>query len=77
MSDICVFRKELDGRFVNCRALRVTECPVKCSFHKSVSEYSQGQIEAENRLREKGLQVVIAERTNGERYMTTEKISRK
>lgn len=75
MSDICVFRNERNGRFVNCIVLKVGTCPAKCSFRKNESEYQQGKLNAENRLLEMGLQAVVAERANGERYMTTKKIS--
>ena len=76
MSDICVFRNERNGRFVNCAALKIGDCSAKCSFRKNENEFKQGQINAENRLRKMGLQAVIAERANGERYVTTEKVNR-
>lgn len=74
MSDICVFRNERNGRFANCSALKIGDCPAKCSFRKSESEYKQGQINAENRLRKMGLQAVIAKGVGGDQYVTTEKI---
>lgn len=73
MSDICVFRNERNGRFINCSVLKNESCHAKCSFRKSENEFKQGQINAENRLRKMGLQAVIAERADGERYVTTEK----
>ena len=76
MSDICVFRKEQNGRFINCSALKIGDCSAKCSFRKNENEFKQGQIKAENRLRKMGLQAVIAEKANGERYVTTEKVHR-
>lgn len=75
MSDMCVFRNERNGRFVNCAALKIGDCSTKCNFRKNKNEFKQGKIKAENRLRKMGLQAVIAEGIGGERYMTTEKIS--
>ncbi len=70
MSDTCVFRKERDGRFSGCIALKVGSCPAKCNFQKTEKEYNQGMFNAENRLRKMGLQAAIVEGVGGERYVT-------
>lgn len=75
MSNICVFRKERNGRFINCSALKIGDCPAKCSFRKTENEYEQGILDAENRLKRMGLRVDIVEGVNGERYVTTKKVS--
>lgn len=77
MGDICVFRKERNGRFINCSALKIGDCPTKCSFRKTENEYEQGILDAENRLKSMGLRVDIVEGVNGDRYVTTKKDSYK
>lgn len=64
MSDCMFFCKD------ECRILRVTPCPNKCSFRKTRDEYIHAQAIADKKLKEKG-RVACTKSVNGKTIMTT------
>lgn len=55
-----------------CAILTATKCPKNCAFKKSLTEYLDGMLHAEEILREKGLKRVMASIDNNE-IVTTKK----